>query len=91
MTMKIPENKKFVPAPEGIENVRKGYYAYNTHPDVSYPIINTKYDNKEICELTEVTLAKSLNGFFIRTNNSFAKMWKIGYFPSNESNKKIKF
>lgn len=75
---KIPESKRFIVPEEGVKKIRQGYFAYNTHPHVSYPLIERSFDNKEICELKEVNLARNQNGFFVRLNSSLIETWKIG-------------
>lgn len=59
--------------------VQNGGFAYHTHPDVSYPIINKYFSNREICELTEVHLARPTQaGFAVKYNSTFVEMFRIG-------------
>lgn len=75
---KVPETERFISPYEGVNKVKRGYFAYNTHPHVSYPLIERIFDNKEICELMEVNLARSvLYGFWVRLNGSLHEIFKI--------------
>lgn len=76
---KIPEDQKFVQPPEGIRQLQKGFYAYHTHPDFIYPIIERLFSNREICELNEVHLSFVDTGIAIRYNGSFTELWRVGF------------
>ena len=59
--------------------IRAGGFAYHTHPDVIYPLINRLFDNYEVCELMEVHLAHpTFSTFAVNTNSSLAEILKIG-------------
>lgn len=76
---KIPANNYFVDPEVAIKLVQQGGYAYHTHPDVGYPIISRYFSNQEVCELTEVHLARpTFNGFAVKHNSTFVEMFRIG-------------
>lgn len=65
---------------KAMQLVRKGGFAYHAHPDVSYPFINRYYENREICELTEVHLTRPTHSTFaVNLNSTFSEMLKIGW------------
>ena len=43
---------------KGLELVKRGGYAFHVIAFDAYPIIDRKFSNKEVCELTEVHLAR---------------------------------
>lgn len=60
--------------------VKKGDLAYHTHPDIGYQYVNLYFNNREICELTEVHLVRpTVNSFFVHPNSTIDEMLKIGY------------
>lgn len=62
-----------------LDLVRKGGFTYHVHPDVAYKIIERIFDNKEICELNEVHLAKPVNSMFgVNNNCTFAELVRVG-------------
>lgn len=64
---------------KAMQLVRKGGFAYHMHPEVGYPLIGRFYENREICELTEVHLARpTWSTFAVNFNSTFAEMIKIG-------------
>lgn len=63
----------------GIALVKQGGFAYHSHPDVAYPYVNRYYDNREICELTEVHLGRvTYRSIAITYNSTYTEMSKIG-------------
>ena len=59
--------------------VKKGGFAYHAHPDVSYPFIEKLYDNREICELKEVHVARPTHtAFAVTFNSTIVEMTRIG-------------
>lgn len=74
----MPEEDKFRAPEYGIRQVKKGAYAYHTHPDISYAIIEKLFDNREICELTEVYIYRSFTTFAVNYNSSFFEISKVG-------------
>lgn len=78
--MRIPEAQRFMEPEVGMQLVQKGQFAYHVHPDTGYVLIEKMYDNREICELTEVHLANRLKTLFGVTNNStIEELMRIGY------------
>lgn len=76
--LKIPKNKQFVLPETGLKLVKTTNLAYHTHPDLSYSIIEKTFDNREICELTEVHTMKSLSAFVLPLNTTFFELMKVG-------------
>ncbi|KAL7290097.1 hypothetical protein TKK_0015819 [Trichogramma kaykai] len=83
----VPEDKKFMFPEDAIPFVQKGGFAYHTHPDISYPIIDRTFSFREICELMEVHIAQPVFATLAATSNctflevakvSFAKMTEVG-------------
>ena len=71
---------RFISPEKGMQLVKKGGFAYHTHPEVGYPYVNRLFDNREICELTEVHLAKpTFRSIAVPYNSSFVEISKIGY------------
>lgn len=67
----------------GVPLVRKGGFAYHAHPEAVYPLIDKLYDNHEICELTEVNLARPAYTMFAVTNNcTFTEIMRVGYYAT---------
>lgn len=76
----VPEKEKFMVPEKALPLVAKGGFAYHTHPDVGYPYIGRFYENREICELTEVHLARpTLSAFAVNYNSTFVEILRIGY------------
>ena len=66
---------------KGMRLAKQGGFAYHTHPDVGYRYVNRLFDNREICELTEVSLAPlAYASVAVTYNSSFVELLKIGYF-----------
>lgn len=77
--LKTPEKDRFLHPDQGMRLVRQGGFAYHTHPDVVYPYINKLYGNREICEITEVNLARlTYSTMAVTYNSSLAEFMKIG-------------
>lgn len=63
----------------GINLVRKGGFAYHTHPHIGYPLIEKMFDNREICEMMEVHVATPTLTFMgVRYNSSIVEITRIG-------------
>lgn len=76
--LKTQENERFMPPEQGMELVRKGGFAYHLHPEVGYPYVNKKFDNREICELTEIHLARpTFRSMAVSYNSSFHEISRI--------------
>ncbi|XP_058794787.1 ionotropic receptor 75a-like [Phymastichus coffea] len=77
--MKIPEPEQFMYPEKAMTLVRKGGFAYHTHPDVSYPIIDKTFTFREICELMEVhPVAPAYSTLSVNYNSTFVELTKIG-------------
>ena len=60
--------------------VQQGSFAYHVTPDDAYEYVNKFYDNRLICELTEVHLIRtnSILSLFVGKNSSLFEMLKVG-------------
>lgn len=77
--LKLPENDKIMNPDTGMRLVKQGGFAYHTHPDVGYPIIDKLFNNREICELMEVHIARPTRTAFGATmNSSFVEIGRVG-------------
>lgn len=77
--LKIPESKRFIPTDEGLRLVSHGGFAYHTLPEVAYPFVERYFNERKICELTEVHLVRPIQlHFFVHINSSFTEMIKFG-------------
>lgn len=75
----IPEDDRFMYPEKAIQMVQQGGFAYHTHPDVGYPIIDRTFSFREICELMEVHVQHPIFATIAVTyNSSFVEMTKIG-------------
>lgn len=64
---------------KGMEMVKKGSFAYHTHPGNCYPLVSRYYNRREICELTEVhVLPAQLCAFAISKNSTFTELARVG-------------
>lgn len=60
--------------------MKKGGFAYHTNPALTYPYIRETFENKEICELSEVHLVKPTHTMItLPYNSSFVELTKLGY------------
>ncbi|XP_058798949.1 ionotropic receptor 75a-like [Phymastichus coffea] len=76
----VSEKNRFLPPEEGLPLVKLGGFAYHTHPDVAYPFIERHFENREVCELTEVNFIQpNWSGFAVRFNSSIIEMSRIGF------------
>ncbi|XP_031777891.1 ionotropic receptor 75a-like isoform X2 [Nasonia vitripennis] len=76
--LNLPEKEKFMKPEQGMLLVKKGGFAYHTHPDVGYPFVEKLYDNREICELMEVHLAwPTRNAFGVTYNSTFIEIARV--------------
>lgn len=74
-----PEEERFIHPDQGMQLVKEGILAYHTHPDVGYHYINRFYTNRQICELTEVNLAKlTYSTIAVTYNSTLVELMKIG-------------
>lgn len=63
---------------EAMSMVKKGDFAYHTHPEVGYFLVSRYYNNREICELTEVHLLRpTFVGFAVDINCTFTELFRI--------------
>ncbi|XP_051157044.1 ionotropic receptor 75a-like [Leptopilina boulardi] len=77
--LNTPENEKYLYPDEGIKKVLQGNLAYHTDTENGYPRIEKLFDNKEICDLTEVHLMPPEDfSFFVRKDSPFYEIAKIG-------------
>lgn len=68
-----------MPPNVGMKMVQKGGFAYHTHPNVGYPFIEKMYDNREICELMEVNVARPIEtAFGLKWNSTLVEISRIG-------------
>jgi hypothetical protein len=75
----LTDAQRFMVPEKAMQLVQKGGFAYHTHPEVAYPIVNRYWDNREICEMTEVHLGHPiLTTFALKPNSSFIDMMRIG-------------
>ncbi|OXU17409.1 hypothetical protein TSAR_001692 [Trichomalopsis sarcophagae] len=83
--LKLPENEKLMNPDKGMQLVEEGGLAYHMHPVVCYPIIDKLFDNREICELMEVHVARPTRTAFGATmNSSFVEIARVGFTKINE-------
>lgn len=75
----IPETDKIMVPEKAMRLVQKGGFAYHAHPDIGYPFINQWFTNEEICELTEINVARpTYTAFAVSFNSTFVDMMKVG-------------
>lgn len=78
--LKTQENERFMKPDQGMELVRKGGFAYHLHPEVGYPYVRKKFDHREICELTEIHLARpTFRSMAVTYNSSFHEITRIKF------------
>ncbi|XP_015437659.1 PREDICTED: uncharacterized protein LOC107192800 [Dufourea novaeangliae] len=75
---KIPEYERYMPLEEGLDKVAMGTLAYHTMSDTAYPYIEHSFNDRSICELTEVHLFRAILAFYARHNSPFTELLKIG-------------
>ncbi|XP_014234925.2 uncharacterized protein LOC106657764 [Trichogramma pretiosum] len=76
---KLKEQDRFMEPDKAVRLVQDGSLAYHAHPETVYPYVDKLFENREICELTEVHLQKkTLSTFAVGKNCSFTEMIKIG-------------
>lgn len=76
--VKLPPEEQFTEPEKAMQLVQKGGFAYHTHPEVGYPLISQYYNNREICELTEVHLSRpNFAAFAVDVNSTFDVAVKI--------------
>ncbi|XP_016843278.1 ionotropic receptor 75a isoform X1 [Nasonia vitripennis] len=81
----IPEDDKFMYPEKAIRLVQQGGFAYHTHPDVGYPLIDRIFSFREICELMEVHVQPKIFATIAVTyNSSFVEITKIGFAKMSE-------
>ena len=77
--LKIPKEKRFLLPDEAVPMVKQGTFAYHTHPDYSYPIIDKTFTLREICELNEVHVQYPIfNSLALNYNSSFLELARVG-------------
>ena len=68
-----------MPPEQALPLVLRGGFAYHTLPEVAYPYVERFFNNRKICELTEVHLVRPVQlSFFVHLNSSFTEMMKVG-------------
>lgn len=60
----------FYPLEEGIEKVRHGHFAYHVLLSSAFPIIVKTFDQKELCDLTEIDFVPRGDVSFLAPKNS---------------------
>ncbi|KAJ8664944.1 hypothetical protein QAD02_006606 [Eretmocerus hayati] len=84
--MKIPEDERFMPAMKGVKFVQGGGFAYHAHPEVVYPFINRWFNNLQICELTEISLARlTYTATAVTYNSTLVELMKVGFARLSEA------
>ncbi|XP_043262983.1 ionotropic receptor 75a-like [Colletes gigas] len=76
--MMIPEYNRYLPLEEGLNRVAQGTLAYHTMVDNAYPYIEHTFNDRSICELTEVHLFRTTLAFYARHKSPFTELLKIG-------------
>ncbi|XP_076647399.1 ionotropic receptor 75a-like isoform X1 [Halictus rubicundus] len=76
--LKIPEYNRYLPLEEGLDQVAKGTLAYHTMVDSAYPYIEHTFNDRSICELTEVHLLNTNLAFYARHRSPFTKLLRTG-------------
>ena len=73
-------DERWAPVEEGLAKVGLGGYAYHTSAEVAYPYVETHWDDKAICDMTEVhVITPRALCFWERVDSPFTELWKIGY------------
>ncbi|XP_058794990.1 uncharacterized protein LOC131666379 [Phymastichus coffea] len=81
----LPEEQRFMDPESAMRFVKEGGFAYHTHPDVAYPIVDRFYSNREICELTEVHLARPTRSTFaVALNSTIVEIVRVGLTKISE-------
>ncbi|XP_076664876.1 ionotropic receptor 75a-like [Andrena cerasifolii] len=75
---KIPEFNRYLPLEEGLNRVAEGTLAYDTMIDSAYPYIEHTFNDRSICELTEVHLFRTVLALYARHKSPFTELLKIG-------------
>ncbi|XP_076231263.1 uncharacterized protein LOC143177283 [Calliopsis andreniformis] len=75
---KIPEYDRYLPLEEGLDRVAEGTLAYHTMIDSAYPYIEHSFNDRSICELTEVHLFRTILAFYARHKSPFTELMKVG-------------
>lgn len=77
--LNISEQDRFMHPDFAMKLVKRGGFAYHTHPDVAYPFVDLSFDNREICELTEVHLVRpTLSTFAVNYNSTIVELARVG-------------
>lgn len=77
--LQIPDEKKFMYPEEAVPLIKKGGFAYHTHPDISYPLISKTFSFREICELMEVHVKRpAFATIAVTYNSTFVEITKVG-------------
>ncbi|XP_033225807.1 ionotropic receptor 75a-like [Belonocnema kinseyi] len=73
--LSLPESKRWFPSDEGIKRIIEGNFAYHIDPNIAYPIIERTFDNRQICQLTEVNFVHTTHmPFFVSKDSPFLEM-----------------
>lgn len=79
---KMPEYSRYMPLEEGLNRVAEGTLAYHAMIDSAYPYIEHSFNDRSICELTEVHMFRTILAFYARHKSPFTELIKIGYEKS---------
>ncbi|XP_055628375.1 ionotropic receptor 75a-like [Toxorhynchites rutilus septentrionalis] len=69
----------FIPLEQGIDNIRRGLYAFHVEQGVGYKVISETYQEDEKCGLQEIQYLQVIDPYYsIQKNSSFKEHVKIG-------------
>ncbi|XP_017752452.1 PREDICTED: uncharacterized protein LOC108545386 [Eufriesea mexicana] len=75
----IPEEERFYSIPEGVKKITEFGFAYHAEPYLVYPVIERVFDNKMICQLSEVHLLRpTALALWSSPKSKFHEITKIG-------------
>lgn len=64
----------------GVDNIRKGLFAFHMEPGVGYKIISETFYEDEKCGLKEIKYLEVIDPWYaIQKNSSYMEMFKIGF------------
>ncbi|XP_058795061.1 ionotropic receptor 75a-like [Phymastichus coffea] len=75
----VPDREWYLEPEIGIRLVKKGGFAYHTHPEIAYLLIEKLFDHREICELVEVDLGGPFfTSFAFNFNSTVIDIGRVG-------------
>lgn len=75
----VPDNKRFMLPEKAVKKIHEGGFAYHTVPEAIYPLIERTFDNRKICEITEVHLSRPQFLYMnTRLDSPFTEMARLG-------------